>query len=128
MISMIFNFFVVLLSVTSSLGAPLSPNRNHLERRFSGQATWFNPALGACGETNSESDMIVAMNQAQYAGGSPCQKTVSIKNEATGKTVSAKVTDECPGCGFGSLDVSPSVFQAIGSLDQGVLPISWQFA
>ncbi|KAA1075323.1 hypothetical protein PGT21_033647 [Puccinia graminis f. sp. tritici] len=103
MISMIFNFFVVLLSVTSSLGAPLSPNRNHLERRFSGQATWFNPALGACGETNSESDMIVAMNQAQ--------KTVSIKNEATGKTVSAKVTDE-----------------AIGSLDQGVLPISWQFA
>ncbi|OAV89517.1 hypothetical protein PTTG_04128 [Puccinia triticina 1-1 BBBD Race 1] len=127
MSSMIFSFFVVLLSITSCLGTPLSTWKSHLERRFSGHATYFAPGTGACGDTNSQSDFIVAMNQAQYEGGSPCHKTVSIKNEATGKTVQAKVTDECPGCGFGSLDLSPSAFQAIGNMEQGVLPISWQF-
>ncbi|WAQ83629.1 hypothetical protein PtA15_4A77 [Puccinia triticina] len=120
---MICSLFVVLLvSVASSLATPLSTRKSHLERRFSGKATYFAPGTGACGDTNSQSDFIVAMNQAQYEGGSPCHKTVSIKNDATGKTVQAQVTDKCPGCAFGSLDLSPSAFQAIGNMDQGVLP------
>ncbi|WAQ87671.1 hypothetical protein PtA15_8A577 [Puccinia triticina] len=69
----------------------------------------------------------MAMNQAQCKGGLPCHKTVSIKNDATGKTVKAQVTDKCPGGAFSSLDLLPSAYQAIGNMDQGVLPISWQF-
>ncbi|KAA1094623.1 hypothetical protein PGT21_026961 [Puccinia graminis f. sp. tritici] len=122
---------IVLLSVTSCLnGTPVLERRsgNHLVRRYSGKATWFTPDTGACGDTNSASDLIVAMNHAQYEGGAPCHKTVSITNKANGKTVKAKVTDECPPCGYGSLDLSPSAFKALGDMDEGILPISWEFA
>ncbi|POW05419.1 hypothetical protein PSHT_10746 [Puccinia striiformis] len=122
MTSMIFNFFAILLLVASCInGTPVSQEKgSHLARRFTGHATYFAPGTGACGATNSGSDYIVAMNQAQYAGGSLCQKTVSIKNEASGKSVQAKVVDKCPGCAFGSLDLSPTVFSALGDMSAGV--------
>jgi len=99
-----------------------------LQRRYSGRATWFIPDTGACGDVNSQSDYIVAMNYAQYHGGSPCHKVVVIKNKANNRVVKAKVTDECPSCAYGSLDLSPAAFQALGDLDTGVLPISWSWA
>jgi hypothetical protein len=121
--AIILNFLVILLSFSNCIGNPISERRNTLERRYSGKATWFIPDTGACGDTNSESDYIVAMNQPQvsdslifffvgssiilkpggkaywwfgkkYNGGAPCHKTVSITNLANGKTVKAKVTDE----------------------------------
>ncbi|PLW34210.1 hypothetical protein PCASD_15019 [Puccinia coronata f. sp. avenae] len=99
-----------------------------LERRYSGKGTWFIPDTGACGDVNSKSDYIVAMNYAQYQNGSPCHKMVVIKNKSNSKVVKAKVTDECPSCAYGSLDLSPAAFQALGDLDTGVLPISWEWA
>jgi len=122
-----FKIFFILLTVSGCIGAPISERRNKLERRFSGKATWFIPDTGACGDTNSEDDYIVAMNQHQYNGGAPCHKTVSITNNANGNTVKAKITDECPSCGYGSLDLAPSVFKALGDMNDGVLPISWHF-
>jgi hypothetical protein len=38
-----------------------------LERRYSGKGTWFIPDTGACGDVNSKSDYIVAMNYAQVS-------------------------------------------------------------
>ncbi|KAA1098294.1 hypothetical protein PGT21_032872 [Puccinia graminis f. sp. tritici] len=99
-----------------------------LERRYSGKGTWFIPDTGACGDVNSKSDYIVAMNYAQYKNGSPCHKVVAIKNNANNKVVKAKVTDECPSCAYGSLDLSPATFEALGNLDTGVIPISWDWA
>lgn len=96
--------------------------------RYNGRATWFIPDTGACGDVNSKSDYIVAMNYAQYNNGSPCHKVVVIKNKANNRVVKAKVTDECPSCAYGSLDLSPAAFQALGDLDTGVLPISWSWA
>jgi hypothetical protein len=63
--AIILNAFVIMLSVYSCIGAPTSERRNRLERRYSGKATWFIPDTGACGDVNSESDYIVAMNQPQ---------------------------------------------------------------
>uniref|UniRef100_A0A0S1MIW2 RlpA-like protein double-psi beta-barrel domain-containing protein n=1 Tax=Phakopsora pachyrhizi TaxID=170000 RepID=A0A0S1MIW2_PHAPC len=109
--------------------SPATPQKAQpIQKRYSGKATWFIPDTGACGDKNSESDYIVAMNQAQYNGGSNCHKTVNIKNQANGKSVTAKVTDKCPGCSYGSLDLSPSTFKALGSLDTGVLPINWDMS
>ncbi|OAV93436.1 hypothetical protein PTTG_01597 [Puccinia triticina 1-1 BBBD Race 1] len=99
-----------------------------LERRYSGKGTWFIPNTGACGDVNSNSDYIVAMNYPQYKNGSPCHKFVVIKNKANNKVVKAKVTDECPSCAYGSLDLSPATFKALGNLDTGVIPISWHWA
>jgi hypothetical protein len=30
---------------------------------------------------------------------------------------------QCPSCGYGCLDLSPSVFKALGNLEDGVLPV-----
>ncbi|KAL7342359.1 RlpA-like double-psi beta-barrel-protein domain-containing protein-containing protein, partial [Rhodotorula toruloides] len=94
----------------------------------SGQATFFyqggNP--GSCGTVHSDSDYIVAVNAAQMNSGW-CGKTVSIRNTATGASITATVADTCPGCGYGSLDLSTGAFNALGSESQGVLPISWGF-
>jgi expansin (peptidoglycan-binding protein) len=85
------------------------------------------------------------MNHEQYSG-SECGKYVKITNKSNGKTVTAKVagksrihmnlyatssdatsTDMCPGCSYGSIDLSRATFAAIGAYDTGVLPISWDY-
>ncbi|KWU46453.1 barwin-like endoglucanase, partial [Rhodotorula sp. JG-1b] len=82
---------------------------------------------GSCGNVNSDSSYIVALSYSQVDGGAHCGRTVSITNNDNGKTITATVADTCPGCGYGSLDLSTGAFGAIGSYDQGVLPISWSF-
>jgi expansin (peptidoglycan-binding protein) len=58
-----------------------------------------------------------------------CGRHVRITNPQTGRTVTAQVADLCPGCGAGSLDMSPAVFHALGGTDdQGVFPINWNFS
>jgi expansin (peptidoglycan-binding protein) len=117
------------------------------ERSFQVRKSDFKPALatyyeqngnaGACGEYNSDSAMIIAINGASsdsywtdYSQKSPyCGRWVTIENTDNGKTVVAKVADVCPTCtGNGeSIDLSVGAFQAIGTLDQGLLPIRWHF-
>ena len=41
---------------------------------------------------------------------------VTIQNNENGNQVQAKIVDECPGCAWGSLDMSPAVF---GDLNNG---------
>ncbi|OAV95889.1 hypothetical protein PTTG_07174 [Puccinia triticina 1-1 BBBD Race 1] len=115
----------ILVSSATILGLPLPSTSNRFERRYSGTATWFYPNVGACGDTNSRSDYIVAMNHEQYGHGQLCHKSVHIVNEATGRSVTAKVVDKCPGCDYGSLDLSPAVFKELGELRAGTLPITW---
>jgi rare lipoprotein A (peptidoglycan hydrolase) len=58
-----------------------------------------------------------------------CGKQVVITNTKNGKTVTVTVADDCPTCsGRNSIDLSEAAFKAIGSLDDGVEPISWHFA
>ncbi|GAA6058515.1 hypothetical protein JCM10212_006954 [Sporobolomyces blumeae] len=97
---------------------------------YSGQATFYTQGgvAGSCGQVNGDYSMIVAMNAPMVDGGSHCGQWVNIKNTANGKTVTAKVADTCPGCAYGSLDLSLGAFDAIGSRDTGVLPITWSFA
>ncbi|MBW0540924.1 hypothetical protein O181_080639 [Austropuccinia psidii MF-1] len=121
-------FIISFVFPLNIIAAPPSALSKPLARRYSGKATWFTPDTGACGDTNSESDYIVAMNYKQYGQGEPCHKHVKIQNKSNGKTITAKVTDECPSCGYGSLDLSPSVFKSLGDLNTGVLPISWDWA
>ncbi|PLW08011.1 hypothetical protein PCANC_24857 [Puccinia coronata f. sp. avenae] len=104
------------------------PKHDRLERRYNGMATWFYPKVGACGDTNSKADHIVAMNHAQYGTGELCHKSVVIVNVDSGKSVVATIEDECPECDYGSLDLSPAVFQELGELKTGILPITWDWA
>ncbi|KAH9450920.1 hypothetical protein Pst134EA_017531 [Puccinia striiformis f. sp. tritici] len=117
----------ILFPATVVLGSPLPSTFHRLERRYNGKATWFYPNIGACGDTNSKFDYIIAMNHVQYGNGQLCHKSVQIVNEATGKSVVAKITDKCPGCDYGSVDLSPAVFKELGELKTGTLPVTWNF-
>ncbi|BGP21394.1 expansin family protein [Rhodotorula toruloides] len=83
---------------------------------YSGQATYFfqNGVAGACGSVHSDSDYIIAIDSAMWAGGAHCGQTVHITNTKNGKSVTATVADE-------------GAFNAIGSESDGVEPITWSF-
>ncbi|SCV68380.1 BQ2448_501 [Microbotryum intermedium] len=97
---------------------------------YKGQATWYTQDgnAGSCGKYNSDSAIIVAVNTPQVNGGSHCGRYVTILNTSNKKIIRAKVADECPGCGYGSLDLSTAAFKKLGNLDTGVLPIKWQWS
>ncbi|GAA5985194.1 hypothetical protein JCM5350_004267 [Sporobolomyces pararoseus] len=97
---------------------------------YSGKATYYyQDSLGSCGNWNGDNTLIVALNTPQVRSmGNKCGAWVNIKNTSNGKTVKAKIQDECPSCSSGSLDLSVAAFKALGSMDAGVLPISWSFA
>ncbi|GAA5922744.1 RlpA-like double-psi beta-barrel domain-containing protein [Sporobolomyces koalae] len=97
---------------------------------YSGQATFYTQDgnAGSCGNVNSDYSFIVALNVPMSgAMGNKCGSRVQITNTQNGKSIGATVADLCPGCGWGSLDLSLGAFDALGSRDQGVLPISWSF-
>jgi len=99
-------------------------NSRDLEKRFEGASfTFYDAGLGACGQTNSNSDFIVALNAPQFASGSYCFQTITII--ANGKTATAQITDECMGCGYGALDFSRGLFDYFASESVGVLTGSW---
>ncbi|KZP20854.1 hypothetical protein FIBSPDRAFT_696712, partial [Athelia psychrophila] len=92
---------------------------------FSGQFTYFDDGMGACGHESQPGDFIVAMNSGQYDGGKYCGQTISITYN--GKTAQATVVDECPGCGPNGLDMSTGLFQFFAPESKGVLEGTWSF-
>ncbi|KAI9004892.1 RlpA-like double-psi beta-barrel-protein domain-containing protein-containing protein [Phycomyces nitens] len=121
--------FWVLVLVDSSRALPLL---NRQSGSFSGSGTYYNVGPGSCGETNSDTEMVVAVNIGQMDNGpnpnnNPhCQKMVSIKG-ARG-VVKARVVDTCPGCSEGGLDMSPALFQRVcGDLGRGRCDIEWHY-
>ncbi|KAJ2337309.1 hypothetical protein GGI00_000327 [Coemansia sp. RSA 2681] len=98
---------------------------------FTGDGTYFSPGLGSCGLTNSDSDLIAAIPAPQY-GTNPnpnnaevCGKCALVKGPKG--QVKVKITDRCPVCKSGDLDLSPSAFEKIGDFVAGRIPISWSF-
>ncbi|KAN0100642.1 RlpA-like double-psi beta-barrel-containing domain containing protein [Tylopilus felleus] len=87
--------------------------------------TNFADGPGACGITNGPNDFIVALNSAEYDGGAHCFEMITIT--VNGKTAQAQITDECPGCGPGGLDLSNGLFLYFAPLDEGELYGSWYF-
>jgi len=92
--------------------------------RFQADELWC--GRGACGKTNSDSDFIVALNQAQYGSGSDCFKEITIT--ANGKTHGATIVDECSGCQYAGLDMSKALFDFFAAESVGVITGSWDFA
>lgn len=117
--SSIILFFTLLAALFfTSNAAPVLDSRGSM----SGQATYYTPGLGSCGQTNSEDDMVVALSSADMSK-SMCGTSITVKSKTGSVTV--KVVDTCPGCKSGSVDLSPAAFKKIGSLSAGVIPVSW---
>ncbi|KAI3322575.1 hypothetical protein HD806DRAFT_130213 [Xylariaceae sp. AK1471] len=110
---------------------------------YSGDITYYTVGLGACGYDDSGKDNsanIVAIAKPDWervstltnsGPNSPthpwCDKTITIK-APNGKSTTAIVRDNCPGCVSGSIDVSEKVFITLfGSLDAGRTEMTWSF-
>lgn len=92
-------------------------------RRLEYQGTYFEVGLGNCGQTNVDTDMIVALATTTYASGAHCGDVRStilycisfdhkltylsnlqkVKIKSNGKTHTATVRDSCVGCDAGDL-------------------------
>ncbi|KAI0185740.1 barwin-like endoglucanase [Xylaria flabelliformis] len=116
---------IILGAAGSALATPLYSNNSVAMRSqsYTGDITYYQPGLGACGETNSDSDAVVAMSPSQYIGN--CGKSITITKD--GKTAKAKVVDKCPACASGSIDVSSTVFQSLVDLSVGRTTVTWSF-
>ena len=100
---------------------------------MTGRASFYDAGMGACGFTNDNSDMIVAVSSDVFAKLSPdgnsnanplCKKWIKITYH--NKTVRAMIADECPSCPKTSLDLSPAVFNKLANPDVGLLyGITW---
>jgi expansin (peptidoglycan-binding protein) len=98
---------------------------------MSGDGTYFKIGLGSCGGTNYAgqdlSQPVVALAAAYYddAKTSPCGKTIHITAE-NGKTATGIVSDKCPECTIGSIDLSEMLFvQLFGDTGVGRGKLSW---
>ncbi|CDF41071.1 unnamed protein product [Chondrus crispus] len=101
---------------------------------FEGDLTYYFPSAGtsACGRDHSDLDFVVALSPEDFIATlnpneSPsCQQCVLITGP-TGATVKVQVTDKCPGCVKGALDVSPAAFDVIAHRDVGRIRVSWEY-
>ncbi|KAG8918986.1 hypothetical protein FRC01_001542 [Tulasnella sp. 417] len=102
---------------------------HHLQKRFSGRATWYDVGLGACGDYNSPGDYIVALNSHQLDTSvyPPVQCGRKVRITYEGKSAVATVKDECPGCPFGALDMSKGLFTHFTGLGTGVFYMNWEW-
>ncbi|KZT64926.1 hypothetical protein DAEQUDRAFT_747247 [Daedalea quercina L-15889] len=121
--------FCVLLASVS--GSPVATNETAtLEKRVThtGRGTWYEVGLGACGYENVDTDYIVAISQDIYADGGNCNQYMRIENTANGVVAYGQTRDKCMGCDATAIDLSPSLFEALGAdLGDGVLTVSWHF-
>lgn len=100
---------------------------------YSGDLTYYAVGMGSCGVDDSgkdNSENIVAISSdlmgTQSNGNPMCGKTITIF--ANGKSTTATVRDKCPGCKYGSIDVSEKVFLALfGDLGVGRGSVTWSF-
>ncbi|KAJ7609889.1 hypothetical protein FB45DRAFT_943174 [Roridomyces roridus] len=107
-----------------------------LEKRgtFSGPTTWYETDTGpdACtGKNHKDSDWFVAMNPAQFAGGSGCcGKQLDLSYN--GKTTTVTCVDECAGgpcTAYGGLDLTAGLFTFLaGSTDVGEFTGTWSYS
>ncbi|KIY51064.1 hypothetical protein FISHEDRAFT_21949, partial [Fistulina hepatica ATCC 64428] len=90
--------------------------------------TYYDAGLGACGTTNSDSDYVSYRQAQQFGSGYPgpeCFKSITISYG--GKTTTATIMDECPGCPYGGLDFSRGLFDYFADESLGVLSGTWWY-
>ncbi|XP_074369579.1 putative EG45-like domain containing protein 1 isoform X2 [Apium graveolens] len=100
-----------------------------------GQATFYtNYVPSACYGNHDSGVMIAAASDPLWNNGAICGKTFTVTctgpanpvpHPCTGKSVTVKIVDHCPGCG-GTLDLSKEAFTAIANPVAGVIKIDYQ--
>jgi len=101
-----------------------------------GQMTYYELGLVACGQTYSDSDMVAAVSEQLFdkvpgAGANPnnnpiCNKKVQVS--FGGKSIVVSLVDRCTACAPTDLDLSPAAFSQLASQSLGrVSGMKWHF-
>ncbi|KAF8873356.1 hypothetical protein BD779DRAFT_299506 [Infundibulicybe gibba] len=132
----------ILISISEALcGAGTPTTSGPAAREFSlikrfdqARFTFHNTdSVGACGEDITNTDFAVALDASQYQASTPAGSSISslcgqsIIITANGKTTIAKIMDECPGCPFAGLDLTPGLFSFFAPLSDDAITGSWNF-
>lgn len=106
---------------------------------YTGDFTYYAVGMGACGQTSSESDKMVAISESIFdsysaeSGGNPnknpvCGKMVNITAK-NGEQYQAQVLDRCTGCAEADLDFPETFFNTLTDNGDGrVGGMSWEWA
>ncbi|KAK8097096.1 RlpA-like double-psi beta-barrel-protein domain-containing protein-containing protein [Apiospora kogelbergensis] len=128
---------IVLAAAGFAAAAPVTESSENaatsvLEARArSGDMTYYDPGLGACGRTNGPNDAIVAVPFAFFTAANPnkdpmCGRKLKVNYKGKSKTVT--IVDKCYGCKGNDIDVTPSVFKELaGGLGAGRVKVTWDF-
>ncbi|KAI6900636.1 hypothetical protein KC318_g13970 [Hortaea werneckii] len=129
---------LALIAGLSNSNLPLPSNAD----TFTGDLTYYQPGLGACGVTSTEDDFIVSLSHILFdaAGSSTDAGGNSNENPLCGKmlratryneeasaqrSVDLRVVDRCTGCEVDDLDTSLKAFERLAPSASGRVDVSW---
>ncbi|TGO44483.1 hypothetical protein BOTNAR_0813g00010 [Botryotinia narcissicola] len=101
------------------------------KRALSGQATTYggNTQGGACTfstYTLPSNIFGTALSDSNWATASECGRCVSVTDPSS-NSITAMITDECPGCGPNHLDLYPTAFTSLAPLSKGIIDVTWDY-
>ena len=90
-----------------------------------GEGTFYDAdGTGNCSFEAASDRMVVAINGPDYENGKWCGACLAVAGPS-GEVV-VRVTDQCPGCKQGDLDLSREAFEKIAPLSAGRVDITWR--
>jgi expansin (peptidoglycan-binding protein) len=120
--------WVLALAACSSTSTPGEVNGDirALTDFKSGIATWYNATgEGNCGYDASPNDMdVAAMDMPEFANSAMCGACAEV--DGPQGTVRVRITDSCPECPAGHLDLSKQAFAKISRVDAGRVQTQWR--
>ncbi|KDQ18223.1 hypothetical protein BOTBODRAFT_185577 [Botryobasidium botryosum FD-172 SS1] len=129
-----------LLFISSLFAFALAAPAKGRPKSYSGEATHYDPALGACGKVNKGTDHVVAVSKLIQSHSTipghtanPNQNPLcgrKIKASYGKKSVTVTLVDRCETCQYYDLDFSPSAFEVFAPLGSGRLTkgMTWEWA
>ena len=106
---------------------------------YTGDLTYYEPGLGACGVTSSSAENIVSVAHSLFdaaqTGSDPnqnplCGKKIRAKRYKEGvgeRSVDLTVVDRCVGCKSTDIDVTTSAFEKLADINLGRVTVQWSW-
>lgn len=96
----------------------------------SGAASFYKTkgGRGACDlpGTSPWDTLYAAINKRDWMSSASCGACLMVRGDSD--SVMVRVTDRCPGCKRGGIDLSPAAFKRLAPLGRGRTAVSWRFA
>lgn len=93
---------------------------------YRGVATFYGADGGGNCMFDPSSDlMVAAMNHTDYEASKACGAYVLVRGPS-GTTITVRITDQCPECAVGQLDLSAQAFAKLAPASAGQISITWQ--